>query len=441
MRYLLAIIPALLLLSGCLEFGDTYTGLPPGQWKGVLEIEPKFITPNKDARPLPDKMNMTFEEVATGEVPFLFEIEYITEDSFIMIIQNGEERIVVDDITIGHDIRTAHDTIRIEFPVYDTYITGEYEGGVIEGDWVVPYKNNYSIPFVARYGQGRRFGDYDKPPLTDVSGKWAVEFGEGDEMYPAVAEFEQDGNRLTGTFRTETGDYRYLAGSVLADKLYLSVFDGSHAFVFEGKLTDEDHIVGSFRSGKHYRTTWTASRDAGATLPDPGTLTKLNEGFDRIDFTFPTPGGRQVSLSDARFAGKPKLIQILGTWCPNCRDETNFLKTYLEENPDSDVQVIGLAFERYRDAAEADKAIARYVRELDLPYPVLRAGYYDKKEAAEQLPMLDKVRSYPTLLFVDRDNRVQYIHTGFNGPATSKYGAFQEEFAEQLEAISVAPPS
>ena len=438
MLRLLSLLP-LLLLFGCLEFGDTYTGLPPGQWKGVLEIEPKFITPNKSARPLPDKMNMTFEEVATGEVPFLFEIEYVTEDSFVMIIENGEERIVVDDIEIGHDIRTAHDTIRIDFPVYDTYIRGEYEGGVIEGEWVVKYKNNYSIPFVARYGQGRRFGDFDKPPLTDVSGKWQVAFTDEGSTYPAVAEFEQTGNRLTGTFRTETGDYRYLDGNVLGNKLYLSVFDGSHAFVFEGKLTDENAIVGSFRSGKHYRATWTATRDAGATLPDPGTLTSLNAGYETIDFSFPDADGNVVSLSDARFAGKPKVVQILGTWCPNCRDETNFLTNYLAANPDSDVEVIGLAFERYRDAETVDERLRQYTREMELPYPLLRAGYYDKQEAATRLPMLDKVMSYPTLLFVDRDNRVRHIHTGFNGPATSRYAAFEQEFAEQLAVISAQP--
>ena len=440
MRRLLFLLLPVLLCASCLEFGETFSSIPPGQWKGVLEIEPKFITPNKDGRPLPDKMNMTFEEVATGEVPFLFEIEYITPDSFVMIIENGEERLVVDDITVGHDIRTAHDTIRIEFPVYDTYIRGEYEGGVIEGEWVVPYKQNYSIPFVARHGQGRRFGDFDKAPVTDVSGKWAVVFGEGEEAYPAVGEFQQDGTRLTGTFRTETGDYRYLDGNVLDNKLYLSVFDGSHAFVFEGKILDDDNIVGSFRSGKHYRTTWTAERDPDATLPDPESLTQLNEGYESIDFTFPAPGGRPVSLSDPRYAGKPKLVQILGTWCPNCRDETNFIKQYLAEHPDTDLEVIGLAFERYRDPARADATIARYQRALDLPYPVLRAGYYDKKEAAEQLPMLDKVMSYPTLLFVDRANRVRAIHTGFNGPATGEYDAFRAQFDRRVAEIS-APAS
>ena len=72
----------------------------------------------------------------------------------------------------------------------------------------------------------------------------------------------KDGNKLTGTFRTDTGDYRFLEGSVQANKMYLSVFDGSHAFLFEAKLMEDSALIGSFRSGNHYKTLWEAERDA-----------------------------------------------------------------------------------------------------------------------------------------------------------------------------------
>jgi len=42
--------------------------------------------------------------------------------------------------------------------------------------------------------------------------------------------------------------------------------------------------------------------------------------------------------------------------------------------------------------------------------------------------MLNKIISYPTLLIVDRNNKVRKIHTGFNGPATSKFKSFDSEF-------------
>ncbi len=51
-----------------------------------------------------------------------------------------------------------------------------------------------------------------------------------------VGEFKQNGSELTGTFLTTTGDYRYLQGSVSGNKLYLSTFDGGHAFIFIARI-------------------------------------------------------------------------------------------------------------------------------------------------------------------------------------------------------------
>ncbi|MDV7401472.1 hypothetical protein RZS08_59185, partial [Arthrospira platensis SPKY1] len=100
-----------------------------------------------------------------------------------------------------------------------------YENDVLGGEWVVNYKENYRIPFVAHFGQGYRFTQLRKTPDMDLSGKWEVNFGlDTDAPYPAVGEFRQEGNQLYGTFLTETGDYRFLEGTVQADKFYLSCF-------------------------------------------------------------------------------------------------------------------------------------------------------------------------------------------------------------------------
>ena len=44
--------------------------------------------------------------------------------------------------------------------------------------------------------------------------------------------------------------------------------------------------------------------------------------------------------------------------------------------------------------------------------------------------MLDKVIAFPTLLFLDANDRVVATHTGFSGPATSGYEAFRKDFNE-----------
>ncbi|MEL6945674.1 MAG: TlpA disulfide reductase family protein, partial [Bacteroidota bacterium] len=140
-----------------------------------------------------------------------------------------------------------------------------------------------------------------------------------------------------------------------------------------------------------------------------------------------------VSLAD--YEDKVKLIQIFGTWCPNCRDETNYLVDYLAKNPNEDLAVIGLAFEKHRDEEKAIAAMNRYKKQLNVPYDLLLAGYSDKSEAAEVLPMLNKIISYPTLIFIDRNNQVRRMHTGFAGPATSKYEEFVTDFEDFMKKL------
>lgn len=426
-------------MFSCLRFQNAYTKIPPGPWRATLLLDPSVVTPNPKGEPLEDKLNLSFEEVTNGELPFNFLVEYTDDTTFQVVFLNGEERIVSKDVSFGRSKSRAKDSIRINFPIYDTYIVGLYEEGIIEGEWVVNYRENYSIPFIARFGMDYRFTQIPKPADIDLSGTWEVTFGPGgDEPAPfaGVGEFIQSGNDLQGTFRTETGDYRYLHGVVSGSKAYLSVFDGAHAFLFEAKIDPEtDSMVGSFRSGKHYRTVWEARRNAEATLTSPYQLTNVVDAGTPIDFSFVDTSGDTISLSDPIFDNKAKLVQIFGTWCPNCRDETRFLQDYLAANDHPNLQVLSIGFERYRQEEKSLAALKRFKQQMDIPYPVLYGGYYDKEEASARLPMLNKIISYPTLLFIDGENRVRKIHTGFDGPATSRYEDFQQEFKESVEQL------
>ncbi|MEM9836046.1 MAG: TlpA disulfide reductase family protein [Bacteroidota bacterium] len=431
------------LLPACTFVQEQYPKIPPGPYRAVLKLENNPIIPNPKGKPLPEKLNLEFDEVTDGELPFTFEAVYEDDTTFYLDIINGDERIRVPSKNIGYgnDITQARDTIRIDFPVYDTYIQAYHEEGIIEGVWVVNYRDQYRIPFLAKFGEAHRFTQLRKAPVVDLSGEWAMTFSLADKPYLGLGEFKQDGNHLSGTIRTETGDYRFLEGTVQANKLYLSVFDGSHAFLFEGIIKEDGTLNGSFRSGRHYITDFVAKRDPDFQLADPDTLTSLvSDG--PISFSFPDANGDSLSLDDPQFAGKYKLIQIMGTWCPNCRDETNYLRDYLAENPSDQLAMITLAFERYGpDDPRSRQAIKRYHQNMDVDWPILLAGSYKKDEAAQALPMLNHILSFPTLLLVDPNNEVQYIHTGFNGPATSKFAAFDRAFREMLGELLLAKDS
>jgi len=199
---------------------------------------------------------------------------------------------------------------------------------------------------------------------------------------------------------------------------------------------EDNSLVGSFRSGTHYRTTWTGKRDESADLISPDSLTYLKEGYNGLTFAFPNTAGDTIQLSDPSYQGKAKIVQIFGTWCPNCRDETKFLVDYLKENPSPNLSVIALAFEKHRNFKKAAKAVKRYKDKMAIPYEMLVAGYYNKGEASDLLPMLNKVISYPTMIFLDKNDQVVKIHTGFSGPATSEYVNFKTDFDQTVKQIT-----
>lgn len=126
----------------------------------------------------------------------------------------------------------------------------------------------------------------------------------------------------------------------------------------------------------------------------------------------------------------------MGTWCPNCYDETRFLMEYLNKNQGLDIAVIGLACERHRDTVKAMNAIRNYRKKLDVPYEILLAATTTSKPVVStQLPFLDTILAFPTLVILDKNNKIHSIHTGFDGPATSKYPDFVKEFGQTIQTI------
>ncbi len=408
----------------CVKFGPSFDGLPPGMWRGVLLLS--------------DEME-GFDEKSKGELPFNFEVVYDRPDSFHIVIHNGEERIIIDDILLGTDRRTGRDTLWIDFPVYDSHIQAQYEEDAIEGYWIARNRKDYRIQFKALHGRDYRFFQLNETPAANLSGKWECNFGiETEEPDTLIGEFKQEGNKLTGTFLSPTGDDRFLEGTVSGDRMFLSVFDGSHAYLYEAKILPDGQLTGIYRSGNHFKTYWNARRNDSivfADLADPYALTKMRNESDPFIISLPDPEGVITNLNQPPYAGKPKIIQVMGTWCPNCRDETNFLIEYLNEHPNPGFEIIGISFERHAEIEKAMSAIRTYKSKMKIPYTILYGGSNNKEKASEVLPMLNQVIAYPTLIFLNEKDQVVAIHTGFTGPATSGYENFKKEFDTLVSKI------
>jgi len=235
---------------------------------------------------------------------------------------------------------------------------------------------------------------------------------------------------LTGTFLTTTGDYRYLEGTVSGNKLYLSSFDGGHAFLFTATIKDNNTI----ENGKFGSDRWTAVKNENAELPDAYSLTVLKPGYKKLAFTFKDINGKEVSLSDNVFKNKVVIVQFMGSWCPNCMDETAYLVNYYKKYHAKGVEVVGLAYERTTDFARSQKTLNQLKDRFNIPYPLLITGYTSAKgEPLKSMPMLADFKAFPTTIIIDKKGDVRKIHTGFSGPGT---GGHYTEFINEFEKLT-----
>ena len=348
---------------------------------------------------------------------------FTVEDSNHIKIFNADDVIEVDEIIYRND------SVFIMMPYFNTYLEGKLDGDNIVGQFVEEDRDRY-VKFYAKKGKAERFKANEKPSV-DVSGVWEMNFDNYGKAYNAKGIFKQTGHKVTGTIRTNTGDYRFLEGIVDGNKLRISTYDAAHLFLFTAEVSDSTMSNGVFYSGNHSRETFISKRNSDFELANSNELTYLKEGHDTFNFTFPDLEGNMVSFSDERFKDKVVLVQIMGSYCPNCLDETKFYSEYYKTLNRDDFEIIALAFENAKTTEKAVKAITRMRDRVGFNYPILLAqtGTNSKTKANEKLPMLNHVLSYPTTIYLDKKGNVRKIHTGFNGPATGeKYTNFTKEF-------------
>jgi len=392
-------------------FGSALTAqkilVKPGQWRGILQLND------------------------TTELPFTFTIDWRpTETDIIwsLTVVNGEEKIKV------RDFKFDADSVWWTMPVFNTKFRCKRESDTtLSGEW-----NNtaagkpYVLKFRAVYGQLR----FPVVPLCvgfyDFDGKWECTFSPGEKNQSKAIGLFNLGNSgmYTGTFATEFGDYRFLEGAYTdCEEIMLSVFDGQFCMLFRAKMTG-DSIQGEYWSGKYYHETWKGKRNDTFELRNPDELTWAKDSTD-VDFTFNDLNGKPVSLSDYR--GKVVIIQIMGTWCPNCLDETAWMQETYKKYNSQGLEIIGLAYERKGDTATQNAAIRRIRDRFGVTYTLLNTGKSGKDSASASLPFISGIFCFPTSIYIDKNGNVRRIHSGYNGPATGAY--YQRDSEEALRFI------
>jgi thiol-disulfide isomerase/thioredoxin len=366
------------------------------------------------------------------ELPFNFNISFEGKTVLCEII-NGEEKILMEPLMFSGD------SVFIKFPVYDSEIRAQIKGNTLEGNW---HNNNRSskniIPFKAVFGDSNRFKIVTTNNDRSFAGKHAFEFISIDatgvqKKSKAIAVFSQDNNIIKGSVLTTTGDYRFLHGVVDGQEVKFSSFTGTYAYLFKGKFSG-DSIKGVFYSGIHFSEEWIAYKNEEYTLPDPEQIVHAKLHVP-VKFSFPDLEGKMWSYPED-FMGKTVLVQIMGSWCGNCMDETRLLAQWNEAYKSKGLVIIALAFERHPEPEKAKAAVLKFKNHTKADYLFLMGGKSDKAEASKALPFITEVHAYPTTLVIDKKGEIRKIHTGFSGPATGEaYLKFKADYSAFLEEL------
>ena len=392
------------------------------------------------------------------ELPFTIELYDSGQRARIW---NGSERIEIPEVQV-----TA-DSMHLRFPHYDSEISAQIaHPGYFKGVWTkrrgslsttrmafTAYAYNTPVRF---FGGAAQFAYLELDEFGEtspfVAGRFTVDFESSDPravlsihpLDPSLVGARMNAQPVEATFLTTLGDYRFLAGDVTGfpRNLRLSCFDGAHAFVFRARLEGEEEgsirqLTGDFWSSDSWHESWTAVEDADASLPDAFDLTTWNKSvqLDELRFPLVTDDGLTTPRSPTASVASTEglVLHLFGTWCPNCGDAAaDLAKLAAGWQRDRNVRVVGLAFEHSEDLDVAAERVRVHKQHHGADFPVLVAGLSDKAKAAKAFPALDKVRAYPTTIFIDHTGVVQAVHTGWSGPAT---GAERERMLERFEEL------
>jgi thiol-disulfide isomerase/thioredoxin len=386
--------------------------------------------------------------IPSGDVTFGLDLQ-LKGDSVKGAVLNGPER---QEFTSGTFDGT---TLTLRFDYYDGQITAHLTTGdraELTGEYTRQTSRGigrYEFRAVRR-PPAPKFDEAPSVASSSLAGEWVLTLrnkdGKVDEVDGAV--FTQGkggpfgperGVSVTGTIIPVSGDYGLLGGSLWKDevgsvKFRMSRFDGIHVTRFWGEVLADGTIKGELASGQRYHVTLTGVRrevaeKAGDLPEDPFKMTTVKDPNEPFRFSgIDSVTGKTVASSDARYAGKVVLVDIFGTWCPNCHDEAPLLQNLYKKYQKDGLEIVALAYEYTDDAARNKRQIDVFRKKYGITFPILMVGTTAEGQIAKTLPQLQNFGAYPTTIFLGRDGRVRKIHAGFSGPATGHH--FEEAKAE-----------
>ena len=248
----------------------------------------------------------------------------------------------------------------------------------------------------------------------------------------------------TGILEPVSGDSGLLHGTVYPGpggetRFRLSRFDGIHVLALVGEFAPDGSLKGQL-GGFVSASPFTAERSKNAASADPNVLaenlTKVKDPQEVFRFSGVDASGKTVDQSSPEFKGKAVIVDIFGTWCPNCHDEAPVLEQLYRNYHAQGLEIVGLAYEYVDDTPRNLRQIAIYRAKFALTFPLLLTGTTAEGQVQKTLPQLVNFAAFPTSIFIDRTGHVHAILAGFTGPSTGeKYQEVQKRMDELAREI------
>jgi len=344
---------------------------------------------------------------------------------------NGEDR------EISSSGNYDNGSLVLNFDSYASVLRLNFANDALDGSYVTRTRTMpiHAVPATAHVPSAER--------APDISGLWIMEgvnSTKGEKAWNLV--LRQKDDVVSGAILRIDGDTGTLEGSYKNGAFLLSHFSGARPSRILITPQADGSLVVDLNGEHHAGGGITALRPEvvkarGLPLPDdPATHTGVKDPTRPFTFSFPDLSGKVVSNTDARFQGKVVLIDISGSWCPNCHDEAPFLETLYEKYHGQGLEIVTLSFEE-EDQLKNPVRLRAFIKEYGIKYTVLLGG--ETGTAQEKLTQAVHWDAWPTTFFVGRDGLVKAVHSGFPGPGSGElYKRDTEEAVSTVERLLAA---
>jgi thiol-disulfide isomerase/thioredoxin len=303
--------------------------------------------------------------------------------------------------------------LHLSFPSYAATLDATLTAGRLEGTYTVA---GHPMTIHATRGAPPASAAATAPR---IDGDWVIPYNspKGEAAWRLIV--RQAGATAQAAILRIDGDTGTLSGRFADGRFVLSHFAGERPALLEATPAPDGSLKLVLIDGSGRRE-FVAVRSnvaaaQGVSPTDPTRHTGVADAAQPFRFSFKDLSGRQVSNADPRFRHKVVLVNVTGSWCPNCHDEAPFLESLYRRHRTEGLEIVALDFEPADQLANPERLRA-FIQRYGVSYTVLLAG--EPKKVNALVPQAVNLNAWPTTFLVGRDGRVKKVHVGFTSPGS-----------------------